>query len=587
MRVVVIGGGASGASAAARLRRLDDDAEIIILEGTDEISIANCGLPYYCSDVINSRSKMIVSSPSRFKNLLNIDVRLNSRVTSINRKEKFVTVNNVEKIPYDKLVLTPGSNPIVPDLEGLKEGINEKRIFTVRTLKNGDDIKACIKGKNIQNAVVIGGGFIGLEMAENFNHAGIKTTLVETASQILPPLDYEIAALAQNELRKHGVNLILSDGVKSFLENEIILSSGTKIPYDIAVLAIGVRPETTLAKDCGLKIGKTGGVKVNEKMQTSDSNIYAAGDSVEVKNFVTEKETLIPLAGPANRQGRIIADNIKGYNSTYKNTQGAAVVKIFDMTIANVGCSEKHLLQLGQNFLKTFTFSNSHAGYYPDFKRILFKFLFSSSGEILGAQAAGYDGVEKRVDVISSIMRMKGTVQDMLDSELCYAPPYSSAKDPINILGMHCDNILKGFLQPAFYEDLEDAVLIDVREKDFFDHETLENALNIPTSQMRERSSEIPKNKKVILFCNTGFQSYVASRILLQRGYKNIHSLCGGIELFKELSLDKFNSNPVSQPSAGSTPPSSCSHLQTPLQNLAQVPSREIFSDRQKDSRAT
>lgn len=541
MRTVIIGGGASGASAAARLRRLDDEAEIIILEGTDEISIANCGLPYYCSDVINSRAKMIVSSPQRFKNLLNIDIRLNSKVTSINKKEKFVMVNNAEKISYSKLVLAPGANPIIPDLMGVKEGIADKRIFTVRSLRNGDDIKACLNGKNVKNAVVIGGGFIGLEMAENFKHAGIDTTVVEMSPQILPPVDSEIAALAQNELRKHGVKLILSDGVKSFSETEITLNSGTKIPYDIAILAIGVKPETTLAKDCGLKIGSAGGVSVNDKMQTSDPDIYAAGDSVEVKNFVTKRNVLIPLAGPANRQGRIIADNIKGYNSTYKNTQGSAVVKIFDMTIANVGCSEKHLKQSGKTYLKTLTISNSHAGYYPNSTGTLFKFLFTAKGKILGAQAAGYEGVEKRIDVISSIMRMKGSVQDLLDSELCYAPPYSSAKDPVNILGMHCDNILKGFMKPAFFEDIEGSVLIDVREKEFFERETLNNALNIPTSQMRDRIAEIPKDKKVILFCNTGFQSYVASRILLQRGYNNVYSLCGGMKLFNEISADKFN----------------------------------------------
>lgn len=535
MKTIVIGGGACGASAAARLRRLDDNAEIIILEATDEISIANCGLPYYCSDVINSRDKMIVSSPKRFKDLLNIDVRLNSKVTSIDRKSKTVTVNGSQILNYDKLVIALGANPVIPPIKG----IDNKKIFTVRTLKNADDIKTQIKGSNAKHAVVIGGGFIGVEMAENFAHIGIKTTLIELSNQILPPIDKEIAAAAHNVMRNNGVNLILNDGVKEFLEEEIILNSGKKIPYDIAVLSIGVKPETTLAEECGLKLGIRDALEVNEYMQTSDPDIYAGGDSVVVKDFVNQYDTLIPLAGPANRQGRIIADNIAGYTSTYKNTIGSAVVKIFDLTIANVGNNEKTLQRINTPYWKTFTISNSHAGYYPNPTKTLFKFLFNDKGEILGVQAAGYEGVEKRIDVIAAIMRQGGKIQDMIDSELCYAPPYSSAKDPVNILGMHSDNILKGLVKPAFFEDIENSLLIDVREEPFFKKETIDGAINIPTSQMRDRLSEIPKDKKTVLFCNTGFQSYVASRILLQRGYNNVYSLTGGIELYKILIKDK------------------------------------------------
>lgn len=535
MRTIVIGGGACGASTAARLRRLDDNAGIIILEGTDEISIANCGLPYYCSNIINSREKMIVSSPKRFKDLLNIDVRLNSKVTAIDRKNKTVTVNENQKLNYDKLVIALGANPIVPPIKG----IENKKIFTVRTLKNADDIKAQIKTSNAKHAVVIGGGFIGVEMAENFAHLGIKTTLVELSDQVLPPVDKEIAAAAHNILRDNGVKLIFNNGVKEFLDDEIILNSGDKIPYDIAVLSIGVKPETSLAKECGLKLGIRDALEVNEYMQTSDPDIYAGGDSVVVKDFVNQKDTLIPLAGPANRQGRIIADNLAGYTSTYKDTIGSAVVKIFDLTIANVGNNEKSLLKSGTPYWKTFTISNSHAGYFPNPTKTLFKFFFNEKGEILGAQAAGYEGVEKRIDVIASIMRQGGKIQDMIDSELCYAPPYSSAKDPVNILGMHSDNILKGLVKPAYFEDIEGSLLVDVREEEFYKNETIDGAVNIPTSQMRERLSEIPIDKKVILFCNTGFQSYVASRILLQRGYNNVYSLTGGIELYKILIKDK------------------------------------------------
>lgn len=535
MRTIVIGGGACGASTAARLRRLDDNAGIIILEGTDEISIANCGLPYYCSNIINSREKMIVSSPKRFKDLLNIDVRLNSKVTAIDRKNKTVTVNENQKLNYDKLVIALGANPIVPPIKG----IENKKIFTVRTLKNADDIKSQIKTSNAKHAVVIGGGFIGVEMAENFAHLGIKTTLVELSDQVLPPVDKEIAAAAHNILRDNGVKLIFNNGVKEFLDDEIILNSGDKIPYDIAVLSIGVKPETSLAKECGLKLGIRDALEVNEYMQTSDPDIYAGGDSVVVKDFVNQKDTLIPLAGPANRQGRIIADNLAGYTSTYKDTIGSAVVKIFDLTIANVGNNEKSLLKSGTPYWKTFTISNSHAGYFPNPTKTLFKFFFNEKGEILGAQAAGYEGVEKRIDVIASIMRQGGKIQDMIDSELCYAPPYSSAKDPVNILGMHSDNILKGLVKPAYFEDIEGSLLVDVREEEFYKNETIDGAVNIPTSQMRERLSEIPIDKKVILFCNTGLQSYVASRILLQRGYNNVYSLTGGIELYKILIKDK------------------------------------------------
>ena len=538
MRILVVGGGACGASAAARCRRLNDEAEIIILEATDEISIANCGLPYYTSDVINSREKMIVSSPMRFKNLLNIEVRLNSRVTEINRKNKTVTVNGKENLSYDKLILATGASPVIPPIAG----VNGNKIFTVRTLKDGDGIKDILRTGKAKNAVVIGGGFIGIEMAENFVHAGLNTTLVELSDQILAPLDKEVAAFAHNTMRKNGVELILGDGVKEFENDFITLNSGKKIPYDIAILAIGVRPDVALAKSAGLEIGTLGGVKVNEYMQTSDPDIYAGGDSVEIKDFITGKNTIIPLAGPANRQGRIIADNINGFKSVYKNSQGTAVVKVFDLTIANVGNNEKQLLKNNIPYKKTFIFNNSHAGYYPDATRTLYKLLFNEQGKILGAQAAGYEGVEKRIDVISTIMRNNGTIQEMLDSELSYAPPYGSAKDGVNILGMHADNILKGLVKPAFMEDLKDSLLVDVREKPFFDAETIDGAINIPTSQMRERLNKIPKDKKIVLFCNTGFQSYVASRILLQKGYTEVFSLSGGIELFKELIKDDTQS---------------------------------------------
>lgn len=543
MKVLIIGGGACGASAAARLRRLDDTAEILILEQTEEISIANCGLPYYCSNVINSEEKMHVSSVGKFKNLLNVDIWLGARVTSIDRLKMTVTVNDNEILSYDKLVLAPGANPFKPDIKG----IDNPKIFTVRTLNDANMIKAHLKMSNAKEAVVIGGGFIGVEMAENFAElCGVNTTLVEAASHILPPVDKETAAFAHNEMRKHGINLILSDAVTEFGSNEIRLSSGRRIPYDIAVLAIGVKPETSLALACGIQTGKSGGIKVNKFMQTSDENIYAGGDSVEVEGFVTGEEILVPLAGPANRQGRIIADNIAGYKSTYKKSLGSAVVKVFDLTIASAGCSEETLLKRNIPYLKTFTFGFSHASYYPGATRTMYKLLFNKEGDILGIQAAGYEGVEKRVDVMAASMRNGLKVWELIDLELCYAPPYSSAKDPVNILGMHADNILKGFVKPAFIEDIDNAMLIDIRSKAEFERETINGAVNIFTPELRERYKELPRDKKIILFCNTGFQSYVASRILIQRGFDNVYSLAAGITLYKELVKDKlFNAEKV------------------------------------------
>ncbi len=538
MKVIIIGGGACGASCATRLRRLDEKADICILEKTNEVSIANCGLPYYCSGVIAERERILVSNQQKFKETFNIDVCLNTEVTEINREEKYVVSNN-GKFYYDKLVLTQGANPIKPPLEG----INNPNIFTLRNLADADNIKAYIKNNNVKNAVVIGGGFIGIEMAENLAHLGINTKVIEMANQILAPVDSEIAAFAQNELRANNVELFTSDGVKGFTEKEVLLTSGKKVPYEIAILAIGVRPEITLAKNCGLETNR--GIKVNDHLQTSDENIYAGGDSIEIKNFVDDSVGLIPLAGPANRQGRIIADNICNIKSQYKKSQGTSVLKVFDYTVACVGYNEKILQKLGMTYKKVLTFGNSHAGYYPNSTQIFFKLLFNNAGKIFGAQAVGQEGVEKRIDVISSIMRNDGDVQDLLDSELCYAPPFSSAKDPVNVLGMCADNILRGFVKPAYYEDLKDSYVIDVRPANIFAVKTIEGAINIPIEQLRNRTNEVPKDKKVILLCNTGYTSYVASRILTQNGFDNVYTFMGGIKLYKE--LEKNNNYKVSE----------------------------------------
>ncbi len=535
MKVVIIGGGASGASCATRLRRLDENIEILILEKTNEVSIANCGLPYYCSGVIEEREKILVSTPMRFKTMFNIDVESNTEVTLINRDEKFVLTKEGKKFHYDKLVLSQGANPIKPPING----INNKNIFTVRNLSDIDKIKAYIKNNNTQNIVVIGGGFIGVEMAENLNLMGLKTSLVEMQNQILAPVDYEIAAFAQNEMRQKGIELILTDGVKEFFENEIELNSGKKIPYDLAILAIGVKPEIELAKNAGINVNR--GIIVNDNMQTNDPDIFAAGDSIEVKSFINNENVLIPLAGPANRQGRIIADNILGKNSKYKKSQGTSAIKVFDYTIAATGFNEKQLKANNIPYWKIFTFGNSHASYYPNATQTLYKLLFNNEGEILGAQAVGEEGVEKRIDVIASVMRNGGKIQELLDSELCYAPPYSSAKDPVNILGMAAENLLLGLFKPAYYEDIEDSFVVDVRTSDVFQVNGIKNAVNIPLAELRKRYNEIPKDKKVVLICNTGYTSYLASRILIQKGFNNVYSFMGGMKLYMEIEKNKQN----------------------------------------------
>ena len=533
MRVVIIGGGACGASCATRLRRLDENCEITILERTNEVSIANCGLPYYCSDVIKDREKILVSNPEKFRNMFKIEVKLNTEVTEINRNEKFVLTQNNEKFYYDKLVLAQGANPIKPNIEG----INNRNILTLRTLSDADNIKKYISENNVKKAIVVGGGFIGVEMAENLAFLGIETKLVELSDQILTPVDYEIACFAQNEMRANGIELILADGVKSFSENEIELNSGKRIPFDIVILSIGVTPETTLAKNAGLEVNR--GIKVNEYMQTSDDEIFAGGDSVEIKSFINDDDIIIPLAGPANRQGRIIADNICGIKSTYKKSQGTSVLKVFDYTVACSGYNEKLLKRIQIPYWKILTFGNSHAGYYPNSTSTLYKLLFNNDGKILGVQAVGQDGVEKRIDVVASIMRNNGSIQELLDSELCYAPPYSSAKDPVNILGMCADNVLKGLVKPAYYEDIKNSYIIDVRIPDSYKTKTIEGAVNIPLASLRNRIEEVPKDKKVILVCDSGYTSYLASRILIQNGFNNVYSLMAGMKLYKEIQKDK------------------------------------------------
>lgn len=550
MKILIIGGVAGGASTAARLRRLDENAQIIIFERGNDISFANCGIPYYCGDVIKDRENLLVMTPEKLKGLLNIESRVNSEVLKINRDRKTITVldkkTNAEyEESYDKLVLSPGAAPIKPPIEG----INDERILTVRNLDDADRIKNILKEKNPKSVAVIGGGYIGLEMAENFSHLGIDVSIIELSNQVMGPADYEIAAQIHNYLREKGIILHLEDGVKSFESSEslsINLNSSIKIDVDFAIFAIGVKPESKLAVESGLEIGKTGGILVNSRLQTSDSDIYALGDAIEVIDLVSQAPALIPLAGPANKQGRIVADNICGIDSEYKATQGTAILKLFDLQIGMTGNSEKALKRNNISYLKTYIHGTSHASYYPEAFPLLIKLLFSpDDGKILGAQAIGLEGIDKRIDVIATAIKFEKTVKDLIELELSYAPPFGSAKDPVNIAGMVAENILKNKVKLVHFDEIEelskDSLIIDVRTELERSIGKIENSIHIPLEQLRTRFNEIPKDKIIVLYCTKGLKSYFASRILLQKGFENVYSLSGGYLLYKQILLDKNN----------------------------------------------
>lgn len=548
MKILIVGGVAGGASTAARLRRLDETAQIIIFERGNDISFANCGIPYYCGEVIKDRDNLLVMTPEKLKGLLNIEARVNSEVIKINRDRKTITVldkktNTEYEENYDKLVLSPGASPIKPPIEG----INDERILTVRNLDDADRIKNLLKEKNPKSVAIIGGGYIGLEMAENFSHLGIDVSIIELSNQVMGPADYEIAAQIHNHLRDNGINLYLEDGVKSFRSSEslsISLNSSKLIETDFAILAIGVKPESKLAVDAGLETGKTGGILVNSRLQTSDSDIYALGDAIEVIDLVSQTPALIPLAGPANKQGRIVADNICGLNSEYKATQSTAILKLFDLQIGMTGNSEKALKRNNIPYLKTYVHGTSHASYYPEAFPLMIKLLFSpDKGKILGAQAIGMEGIDKRIDVIATAIKFKKTVNDLIELELSYAPPFGSAKDPVNIAGMVAENMLSGKVKQVYFDEVEelskDSIVLDVRTELERSIGKIEGSINIPLEQLRSRLDEIPKDKRVILYCSKGLKSYFASRILLQSGFENVYSLSGGYLLYKQILLNK------------------------------------------------
>lgn len=543
LKVIIVGGVAGGASAAARLRRIDENAEIILVEKGEHISFANCGLPYYIGEVIKDKDKLLVQTPEKMRERFRIDVRVNSEVIKIDPENKKVEIlnrfeNSVYTESYDKLILSPGAEPVKPKLPG----IESSRIFTLRNIPDTFRIKDFVDNNKPRRAIVVGAGFIGLEVAENLHMRGVNVTIVELSDHVIGPLDYEMAALVHQHLKSKDVELYLKDAVESFEEGDscIIakLSSGKKIKADMVIMGIGVKPESRLASDAGLKTGKTGGIYVNEYLQTSNPDIYAVGDAIETRDFISAKEALIPLAGPANKQGRIAANNICGLSEKYEGTQGTSIVKTFDITVALTGSSEKVLKKNAAAYHKSYTHSASHAGYYPGAIPMSIKLLFAKdTGKLLGAQIVGYEGVDKRIDVLSTAMRAGMTVYDLEKLELAYAPPYSSAKDPVNIAGFTASNILKKDCNVFNWDEVaginyEKGILIDVRSPEEYGLGTIEGAVNIPLDTLRDRISEIPADKAVYIFCQVGLRGYLACRILMQKGFENVKNLSGGYKTY-------------------------------------------------------
>lgn len=543
MKVIIVGGVAAGASCAARLRRLDEYCEIIMFEKGEYISFANCGLPYYVGGVIKEREKLLVQTPESFRAMLNVDVRTFSEVVEIDRENKTVTVyDSVNDIKYqenyDKLVLAQGAKA----LELPIPGIESEKIFGLRTVGESDKLKAAAQGA--KSAVVVGGGFTGVEIAENLRHVGIEVTLVEAAKQVLAPMDADMAEMIHSQMRLSGVELVFEDAVQSFETTELgvetKLSSGKVVASDFVVFVAGTRPETELAKNTGLDIGKAGGVLVDRNLKTSDDDIYAIGDMIEVKDIVSETKALIPMAGIANKQGRIVADNLAGINSKFSGAQGTLIIKVFDITVAATGNNEKSLQKRGVEYKKVYTQDFSHASYYPMAFPMTLKLLFSDEGRILGAQIIGKDGVDKRIDVIAAMIRQGKTVHDLVELELAYAPPYGSAKDPVNVVGMVAENMLSGKFRAIYAEDLdklENPIIVDVRSTEEFALGAIEGAINIPFDTLRARISELPRTRNIVLYCAKGQRSYFAYRVLAQYGFENLYGLSGGYSLMKRINL--------------------------------------------------
>ena len=551
-KTVIIGGVAGGATTAARLRRRDESMEIVMFEKGEYISYANCGLPYYIGEVIKSRDALLLQTPTAMKNKFNIDVRISSEVTAIHVDEKKVSVKNLKtgeeyEETYDFLVIATGSSPLKPPIPG----IDGENIFTLWTIPDTDVIKAYINDKKPKKAAVIGGGFIGLEMAENLHTAGLEVSLIEMQNQVMAPVDYEMAQLLHENMRMNRIHLILEDGVQSFESNNgktmIHLSSGNKIEADMVILSIGVRPNSILAKNAGIALNAKGGIIVHDCMQSSEPYIYAVGDVVEVENFVLKDKTMVPLAGPANKQARICADNIAGDNKKYKGTLGTAVAKVFDLNVASVGMNEKALKAIGKekgnDYYTVVINQKSHAGYYPGATPITLKLIFDKDGKILGGQIIGQDGVDKRIDTLATTMRLDGTIYDLAELELAYAPPFSSAKDPVNMLGFVAENVIDGLVSFIEADELdkylqsgdEDYTVLDVTEEMERMVFSIPGSYHIPLGQIHERLKELDRKKLIIIYCAIGVRAYNAARVLMQNGFGNVKVLSGGTTFYKSM----------------------------------------------------
>ena len=550
MKVLIVGGVAGGASAAARLRRLDEKAEIIMFERGEYISFANCGLPYYIGGEINKKSALTLQTPQSFNSRFNVDVRVWNEVTAIDAEKKQVTVHNVQTgedytESYDELILSPGAAPLVPKMDG----VDDPRVFTLRNIPDTVKIRDYVEEEFPESAVVVGGGYIGVEMAENLKKAGLKVTIVELADHVIAPLDGDMAAEVHHYLRDQGVELMLGKAVQSMEDKggklTLHLSEG-EIETDMVILSVGVRPDTALAQSAGLELNPKGAIVVNEHMQTSKEHIYAVGDAIEIADFVTGKKGYVPLAGPANKQGRIAADNICGIKSSYKNTLGSSVLKIFDMTVAMTGVNERTAQAAGLDYDKVYTYSQSHASYYPGGHGISIKTLYEKgTGKILGAQLVGYDGVDKRCDVIATAIRAGMTAYDLTELELCYAPPFGSAKDPVNFVGYVIENTLTGKVKNFFWNDVEklprdgSVTLLDVRTPSEREVGHIPGFIHIPLDELRQRAGELPQDKPVYIHCHSGLRSYLACRMLTGLGY-DCCNLSGGWRFYEIAVNDKL-----------------------------------------------
>lgn len=549
MKVVIIGGVAGGATAAARLRRLDESAQIIVLERSGYVSYANCGLPYFVGGVITDRRKLTLQTPESFHNRFRIDVRVRQEAVRIDREAKAVEIRNLEtgevyREDYDKLILSPGAHALVPNLPG----IDNERIFTLRTVEDTFKVHGFVEDERPASAVVVGAGFIGLEMAENLRDRGMDVTVVQRGGHVMPTLDPDMAAIAHNHLRSHGVKLLLNSDVTGFEGRadgtiQTNLAEANPLVADMVVLAVGVAPESALARDAGLALGMRGSIKVDGHMLTSDPNIYAVGDAVQVKNFVTGQDALIALAGPANKQGRIAADNICGIDSSFTGSQGSSVLKLFDLTIATTGLTESAAKASGIDAGQVILSPASHATYYPGAGSMTMKVLFErGGGRILGAQIIGTDGADKRIDVIATAIRANMTASDLTELDLAYAPPYSSAKDPVNMAGYMIENILEGRVDQLTWEQAlepsEDEVLLDTRTSGEVARGSIDGALHVPLDELRGHLDELPRDKRLRVFCQSGLRSYVACRILMQHGF-SCANVAGGYGFFQQVFLDQ------------------------------------------------